>query len=508
MKRALFCLLVFGGLFCAAQPPVQNKVDELVFKKQAETSFPPGELCSDSVFIRRVYLDVIGTLPSAADVRKFVADKSQKKREKLIAELLSRPEFAEYWALKWGDLLRIKAEFPSNLWPNAVHAYHRWLRDAFRANMPFDEFARALLTSSGSNFRDPPVNFYRPFQERSPRNLFEASALIFMGVRLENSGWTDEQIQRMCAFFEKVGYKGTDEWKEEIIFFDAQKTFSVAPAPVGGAPLNLTDTDDPRIAFTDWLTAPENPWFAQNIVNRIWFWLMGRGIIHEADDVRPGNPAWSPELLRFLESELVKNKYDLQHIYKLILNSSTYQLSSIPTPANEKDEAGFSVYRVRRMPAEVLIDAICFVTATSEEYSSAVPEPFTFVPPSRRTIQLSDGSIKSPFLEMFGRPGRDSSLESDRNDNVSVFQALHLLNSSHIRNKVMQSAKLRTQFANPPNGLTGVDMLYLSILSRYPEPEEKKVFDNYKKTSELTSDQAHYDLAWALINSSEFLLKH
>ncbi|MFA5689164.1 MAG: DUF1553 domain-containing protein [Kiritimatiellales bacterium] len=517
MKVRMVCLTIAGACatLCFAIPAPQNKIDDIVFAKQAETGFPPGERCSDAVFIRRAYLDVTGMLPTAPEVRKFLADTSPAKRAALIDKLLNSPEYADYWALKWGDLLRIKAEFPSNLWPNAVHTYHRWLRNALRKNMPYDQFARALLTASGSNFRDAPVNFYRPFQQRTPRNLLDTAALVFMGVRLETSGWTEAQLIGMDAFFSKVGYKDTHEWKEEIIFFDASKKFpetpdgkTIYPTPVNGTSIKLADDADPRIAFADWLTAPDNPWFAQNIVNRIWFWMMGRGIIHEVDDIRPDNPAWSPELMNWLQTELTGSGYDLKHIFQLILNSGTYQLTSIPAPDNENDEAGFSHYRVRRLPAEILIDAICQVTGTSEEYSSAVPEPFTFVPEFRRTVMLADGSIKSAFLEMFGRPGRDSSLESDRNDNVSVFQMLHLLNSSHIRNKVMQSARLRGLFGRPPQGLSGVDMLYLEILSRYPAAEEKKIAENYRKESGLSYDQAHFDLAWALINSSEFLLKH
>jgi len=380
--------------------------------------------------------------------------------------------------------------------------------------MPYDQFVRALLTTSGSNFRDPAINFYRPFQERTPRKILDTAALLFMGVRLENSGWSEEQMLGMDAFFAKVAYKKTAEWKEEIIYSDPEKKLlnpvtkePVFPTPLGKSPLKLEQSADPRVAFADWLTAPDNPWFSKAIVNRIWFWLMGRGIIHEADDIRPDNKPWSPELLAFLENELVKNRYDLKHIYRLILNSSTYQFSSIPTPENSADEAGFSHYRVRRLDAEVLIDAICQITGTGEEYSSAIPEPFTFIPSSQRTITLADGSIKSPFLEMFGRPGRDTSLESDRNNGVSVFQTLHLLNSSHIQNKIMKSPRLRKIMLACPGNQERVSQLYLEILSRIPTQEEQKIALDYIVSS-AKADDGFYDLAWALINTSEFVLRH
>jgi hypothetical protein len=318
----------------------------------------------------------------------------------------------------------------------------------------------------------------------------------------------------MDAFFAKVAYKNTAEWKEEIVYSDPVKQLlnpatkePVLPTPLGKSPLTLDQYADPRIAFADWLTAPDNPWFSKAIVNRIWFWLMGRGIIHEADDIRPDNRPWSPELLAYLEKELVESKYDLKHVYRLILNSSVYQLSSITTPENKGDNAGFSHYRVRRLDAEVLIDAICQITGTGEEYSSAIPEPFTFIPSSQRTILLSDGSIKSPFLEMFGRPGRDTSLESDRNNSVSVFQTLHLLTSSHIRNKIINGPRLRKVMTSCPDSKERVNQLYMEILSRPPTAEEQKIAVDYIASSDR-ADNGFYDLAWALINTSEFILRH
>ncbi len=518
MKQMLQVVLiasVFVALCGRGQAASVKRIDALVREKQTQTGFPPSDICSDSVFVRRAYIDVIGTLPTADEVRRFLSNRNLNKRAELIDELLQRPEFADYWALKWCDLLRVKSEFPSNLWPNAVQAYQYWVRDAFKHNMPYDQFARALLTTSGSNFRDAPVNFYRPFQERTPRKIFDTVALIFMGVRLDKFGWTEEQMLGMDAFFAKIAYKKTAEWKEEVVYSDPEKKMihpvtkeEVRPTPLGGVPLNLDPFADPRIAFADWLVAPDNPWFAQNIVNRIWFWLMGQGIIHEADDIRPDNKPWSPELLAYLRKELVDNKYDLKHIYRLILNSDAYQYSSIMTPENSGDIAGFSHYRARRLDAEVLIDAICQITGTGEEYSSPIPEPFTYIPASQRTVLLADGSIKSQFLEMFGRPGRDNSLESDRNNSVSVFQTLHLLNSSHIQKKIMNGPRLRKLMTSCQGNPERVNLLYLEILSRMPAPQEQKIALDYMATAEGGSSAGFYDLAWALINTSEFILKH
>lgn len=512
----LFFLSGFTALLCNAKLPASSdRLDELVLERQAKAEVPASSICSDEVFLRRVYLDVIGTLPSVGEAREFLDAFGAVKRARLIDELLARDEFAMYLGLKWCDLLRVKAEFPSNLWPNAVQAYHRWVVDAFRNDMPYDQFTRALLTTSGSNFRDAPVNFYRPFQQRTPRNLLASTALIFMGVRLEKSGWSEEELLGMDAFFAKVAYKKTSEWKEEIVYFDPMMELlhpeseePVVPVLPGGKPFKLGALDDPRVAFADWLTAPENPWFAKAIVNRVWHHLLGRGIIHEVDDIRPDNPPWSPELLALLEKELVDSGYDLKHIYRIILNSDTYQRSSVPTPENLNDKAGFSRYRLRRMDAEVLVDALNQITGTFEEYSSAIPEPFTFIPKKQRSIALADGSIKSPFLEMFGRPGRDTSLESDRNSDISVYQSMHMLNSSHIQGKIMNSPLLKKLVKARMSPEERVEELYLHILSRFPTDEEKDVISEYRKTSGLKDNEVAFDLAWSLINSKEFMLRH
>jgi hypothetical protein len=518
MKRVLRVVLLvcFAARLCGAEEMRSaNRLDQLVLRQQLENGFPVSPVCSDPVFVRRVFLDVAGTLPTAQEVRQFLSNEKVNKRELLIDYLLESEEFSDYRALKWCDLLRVKAEFPSNLWPNAVQAYHRWVRDAVRSNMPYDEFARALLTASGSDFREPPSNFYRPFRERTPRNIFNNVALLFMGMRLEQVDLSEDELLGMEAFFGKVAYKPTSEWKEEIVFFDPMKEFlhpksgkPVVPQPLGGSPVELAAYDDPRIAFADWLTAKENPWFSRAIANRVWYWLMGQGIIHEPDDIRPDNPPWSEELLTHLQKELTDHDYDLKHLFRTILSSDTYQRSSIPTQENSADEAGFSHYRLRRMDAEVLIDAIGQITGKGEEYTSAIPEPFTFISPKQRSITLADGSITSSFLQMFGRPGRDTSYESDRNNSTSVFQTLHLLNSTHIKDKIMNSWKLKSMMNKTQQFSGRIDELYLRILSRYPSREEIQCAMDYQSSNKMASKDATIDLAWALMNSTEFILKH
>jgi hypothetical protein len=484
-----------------------GRIDEYVLAALKARNIEPANLCSDEVFIRRVYLDVIGTLPQPREVRAFVADPSGGKRAVLIDSLLAREEFAVYWAMKWCDVLRVKAEFPINLWPNAVQAYHRWIRDAIRENMPYDQFVRALLTSSGSNFRVPPVNFYRAIQGREPSAIAAAVALTFMGTRVDN--WPEDRRAGMAAFFSRVAYKTTAEWKEEIVCLDPAPCDALEATFPDGTKVRIPPDTDPRAVFADWLIRAENPWFARNAVNRVWAWLMGRGIIHEPDDIRPDNPPVNPKLLRYLEQELAAADWDLRHVYRLILNSRTYQQSSIPRSNDPQAEALFAHYAVRRLDAEVLIDALCQIFGGGEGYESAIPEPFTYIPAYERTITLADGSVTSPFLEMFGRPPRDTGLVSERNNEPNDAQRLHLLNSTHIQKKISGSQRMRAALRGARRDREKViRTLYMYILSREPTKAELAVAEKYFGKRGIRLNQAAEDLAWALINSKEFLYRH
>ncbi len=484
-----------------------NPIDDLVLARLKSLNLEPANLCSDAVFVRRVYLDVIGTLPTLQEAREFLQSRNPKKRAALIDRLLARDEFADYWAMRWSDLLRVKAEFPINLWPNAAQAYHRWIRASIHANVPYDRFARELLVSNGSNFRVPQVNFYRALQSQEPQAIAQTVALTFMGVRADR--WPSERLAGMAAFFGQVAFKSTAEWKEEIVYFDPGKTNGPAAAarfPDGRA-ARIPPDRDPREVFADWLIQPQNPWFTRNIANRAWSWLLGRGIIHEPDDARPDNPPSNPELLAWLERDLVGAGYDLKHLFRQILNSSTYQRSSIPDSSRPEAAAQFAHYSLRRLEAEVLIDALCQITGSTEKYSSAIPEPFTFIPEGQRSIALPDGSITSSFLEMFGRPPRDTGLESERNNRPTAAQRLHLLNSTHIQRKIEQSRKLQYFMQSRDSSPEVVTGLYLTILSRFPTAEELKIVANHFEGT-TGRREAAIDLAWALLNSSEFLYRH
>lgn len=502
------CLLLAQDPF--AEKPlgtISGRIDELVFAQLKAQGIEPSQSCSDVVFLRRAYIDIIGTLPKAQEVRTFLGDKNPDKREALVEVLLQRDEFADLWSNKWSDILRVKAEFPINLWPNAAQAYHRWLRNAVKDNMPYDQFVRELLVSNGSNFRVAQVNFYRALQDRSPKGIAQGVALSFMGVRADK--WPAERLAGMSAFFSRLSYKSTAEWKEEIVYFDEDKTLANGGRAVfpDGTVVQLQPGRDPREAFAEWLTKPGNPWFAKAIANRVWSWLMGRGIVQEPDDMRPDNPPSNPALLDYLARHLEESHFDLRELYRVILKSKVYQFSSVPRSQSPEAAAQFAVYPVRRLDAEVLIDALNQITGTSEQYSSPIPEPFTFVPANSRAIALPDGSITSPFLEMFGRPARDTGLESERNNRFTPMQRLHLLNSTQVRRKIEQSPKIREMVRSSKAPRELINQLYLAILSRRPtEPELNKALS--LRESRKDGRAAVNDLVWSLINSNEFLFRH
>ena len=492
----------------AASTP-QCAIDRAVFAQLESLGLTPAPPCSDAVFVRRAFLDVIGTLPTAGEARAFLQDRTPEKRRVLIDRLLEREEFADYWATKWSDLLRIKAEFPINLWPNAAQAYHRWVRTAVRDNLPYDQFARELLTASGSNFRVGPANFFRAVQSREPAALARTVALTFMGVRAEK--WPDRELAAMAMCFRYIGYKSTGEWKEEIVFFDSNlfppggRAAAIFPDKTVA---HLTVDQDPRVVFADWLIRPENPWFTRAIVNRVWSWLLGRGIVHAPDDIRPDNPPSNPELLTLLERELIAARYDLKQLFRLILNSQVYQLSSVTRSDRPEAAAHFAAYPLRRLDAEVLIDALNQISGTHEKYSSAIPEPFTFIPERSRAIALPDGSITSSFLEAFGRPSRDTGLESERSNGITANQRLLLLNSSLVRRKLEQGPKLQPIFRLRNRQRETVDVLYLTMLSRHPTEDERAGVAAHLTAAGNDTRDALVDIAWALINSTEFLHRH
>ena len=521
-------------------PKPVNGVDEIVFAKLKSMGIQPV-LCSDAVFIRRAYLDLTGKLPPAEEARAFIESTDENKRAALIDELLNETAHVDYWAMKWSDILRIKAEFPVKVWPNAAQAYYRWVWESISRNKPYDQFARELLTSSGSNYRVGAVNFYRAIQDKTPEGIASVVGLALMGTRIPF--WPEERRTEMAAFFSQIGYKPTSEWKEEIVFWDPLHSAAIAgctapgldavakgvtatnqipqalPEPLSengpmeavfpdGTKTTIPANRDPREVFADWLIRPENPWFAKAIVNRTWAWAMGHGIIEEADDIRDDNPPSNPELLAYLQQEFVSSGYDLKQLKRLIFTSCTYQFSSVPRFKGEEANANFASYLMRRVEAEVLIDSLNEITGSSDLYTSAVPEPFTYIPANISAVELADGSVTSSFLTLFGRSARATGMESERVNELASRQWLHMLNSGEIQKKLQSGPKLVAIVSSGGNAQEMAEKLYLTVLSRFPTEADVKAAEEYAKSGVTKGRDVWIDLAWALVNSPEFLLRH
>jgi hypothetical protein len=519
--RQSLCVCLLAGAAATAAPaasgPVApyetahwggpaSRVDELVFGRLRELGIEPAHPCSDEVFLRRAFLDVIGILPTVEEARGFLDDGRSDKRTRLIETLLARDEFADYWAMKWADRLRLKAEFPIRLWPKSAQAYHRWIGTCLAENRPYDRMARELLLSSGSGFYVPEANFYRAMQQRDATNIARSVALTFMGVRTDR--WPADRLADLAAFFARVSFKGTSEWKEEIVYLDPLQPAPARARLPDGTDVALPPDGDPRAAFVAWLVSARNPWFARNMANRLWCELFGRGIVQEPDDIRPDNPPAHPALLAYLEQELASSGWDMRHVLRLILQSRTYQLSSLPRSRDPRAAAHFAAYPLRRLEAEVLSDALCQVTGIDERYVSPVPEPFTYVPEDMRTVSLADGNSTSAFLELFGRPARDTGLSTERDNQDNAEQRRHLLNSSHVHDKIARSPVLLKLASSAKLPRDAADSVYLALLSRRPTAQELAAVAGYREAAGFRGKDLLVDLAWALINGEEFLYRH
>lgn len=482
----------------------RDTLDALFIASLAKHGLEPAAAVSDAVFCRRIYIDLTGSLPSVSQVRQFLKNSNPEKRSDLVNQLMETDAFTAYWTMKWCDLLRVKAEFPINMWPNGVQVYARWIHECIASNLSCDKFVRELLTASGSNFRVPPVNFYRGVQGEESSAYATAVALTFMGTRLET--WPVVKQEEMAVFFSRIKVKSTAEWKEFIVSNDPEATSSLEAILPSGNKVIIKAGDDPRDVFADWLLSPGNEWFARSIANRAWSWFFGHGLIDEPDDIRPDNPPVHPEVLDYLEKVFVESGYDIRKLFRVILNSSAYQQVSYFEGGVTGDRELFAHYPVRRLDAEVLLDALSQISGNQESYMSMIPEPFTFIPPRNTSVALTDGSITSKFLKMFGRPERDTGLESERDNKITEEQRLHMLNSTHVADKISKGWKLKSVAKKKVQTGEVFDELYLAILSRFPTDEERIQSREYVKKKGVDSGTS--DLFWSLVNSKEFMYRH
>ena len=464
-----------------------NEIDK--FFPAIESS--DSSICSDATFIRRTYLTLTGRLPMPDKVVSFIKSTSPQKREKLVDELLNSDEYIRYMLMHLGDILRIKSEFPSNLWPNGVQAYNRWLYERLTANMSYDQMIRELLLSVGSNFREPAVNFYRAFIKRSPEAVYKNINLLFLGER----NCTDDGYQ--C--FGQVSYKNTKEWKEEVVYIDIHKPSQVSKISLqDGTTLTLENGKDWRIPYVNWLTSKDNRRFGAVMANRIWYWMMGKGIVQEPDDWRDDNPASNKPLLDYLTDFFVEHHFDMKALIRCILLSNHYQNKWMPEGS----------YEARRLPAEVIVDALSDLTGHFETYVSRVPEPFTFYPANTRAVDLGDATVSSSELELFGKVSRDVSLESQRNNQITGKQLLYLMNSSELEGHIRQSKRLNVlckQYHTVADICNGVTLM---TLARPATAQEINLFGDYAKKNHSSLRDLATDIMWVQINSNEFLYNH
>jgi hypothetical protein len=500
-----------------SSPPEQNYVDKHVFAKLKMLSIQPADLCTDQEFLRRAFMDVCGVLPSAAEAQAFLASKEPQKRAKLVDELLERPEYADFWTLKWADVLRSSRK---SIMVKGTHVFQKWLRGHIEKNTGLDQVAHDLLTAGGDTFSNPPANFYRV--ARDPTALAETTAQLFFGIRMQCAKchnhpferWTQDDYYSMAAFFARVKQRkdpfdpmANPKDAAEFIYVDRiseviqpRTNVKMPPKFMGGKVPEIPAGKDRREVLAQWLTAPENPFFARSVANRIWFHLMGRGIVDPVDDFRDSNPSANDDLLDELARDFAAHKFDAKYLIRTIMNSRTYQLSSKANKFNEDDNKYFSRAVTKLHTAEQLFDALCQVTE--------VPEKFAGFPLGTRAVQLPDGEANHPFLKAFGQPGRELACECEREGDSNLGQALQLINgpsvNDRLRNPNNRVGKLLAQKLTAEEML---DELYLATLSRPPSAEESKVLLQHVTQAE-DKRKGWEDVHWTLINTKEFLFRH
>jgi hypothetical protein len=493
--------------FTIAEVPQDNIVDQTVFAKLNRMRITPSELCTDQEFIRRVYLDTIGQLPTPEEVGAFLGSSDPNRRSQVIEALLARSEFNDFWALKLADVLRSNSRL---IQPKGAYAFHRWIRENIERDVPMDQFVRELLTSDGSTFQNPAANYYRI--SRDPDNAVETTAQLFLGVRIQCAKchnhpferWTQDDYYGFAAFFSRVRQKKGNIPGEEIIYSTQDgevrqpRTGQVMPPKALGGP--VYEGSDRRTELASWLTSPDNPFFAKSMVNRIWYHLMGRGIVEPVDDFRDSNPASNDELLDGLASQFARNGYNLRQLVRTILNSRTYQLSAEATSTNADDTLYFSHAYTKLLPAEVLLDAISTVTGTVTDFGA--------LPGGSRAIQIPDGKMENPFLKTFGRPARELACECERESDSNLSQALQLIGGATVNGKLRDDkGRMATLAGSSKTAEEITRELYMIALSR--EPNTTELSASVKHLT-MASDrrQAVEDLGWVLINCKEFLFRH
>ncbi|VTS08790.1 DUF1553 domain-containing protein [Tuwongella immobilis] len=507
--------------------PVQTVVDTHTQTKWRELGLVPSDLCSDEQFIRRVTLDLTGTLPTPQQIRDFVADAAADKRSKLVDRLLETPEYSFYFANKWADILRVKRrQQPDRAF--GTFAFHGWIRDAIARDVPYDQFARSILSAVGDESKYPPAVWYKEIQ--TAEQFVDDLSQVFLGQRLACANchhhpyekWSQDDYWGLAAFYGRLGRKTVtlpgvtpqnQRNQRQLLFVRSNGTVTnkrtgkaAAFKPLDGDELTIAEDTDPRLALADWMVDAKNPFFAKTVANRYWAHFLGRGIVDPLDDMRITNPPSNPELLDALAADLVKNRYSLKSLIRTIVNSRTYQLSSTPNDFNARDKQAYSRYYPKRLSAEVLFDAVCQVTDSPSNFSGLPNDRFA----PNRAIMLPDESFTSYFLDVFGRPQRISACECERVNEANLAQSLHLLNSDEVQSKLSRGDGRADRLAKDKSKSDDekIDELFLWVVGHKPSAKQKQMALEHLQQNPKDPKQAYENMIWALINSKAFLFNY
>jgi hypothetical protein len=511
-KGANFIVIPENLDYKRPQLPANNFVDTLVHEKLHKLRVTPSELCSDEIFLRRVSLDVTGTLPSPETFERFIQDTNPEKRAKLIDELLERKEFTETWVMKFAELLQIRTDDNNGVSYKATLLYFNWLKDRIANNVPMDQIVRELLSSTGGTFVNPSTNFYQI--ERDSLKLTENVAQVFMGMRIQCAQchnhpfdrWTQDDYYSFASFFTQVGRKRAADPRESIIYNrrsgETNHPVHKKPMPakfLGGEAPTIKSGQDRRVILSEWIASPENPFFARNLANIVWSHFFGLGIIEPVDDVRVTNPASNPELLNELARRFTAYNYDFKKLVRDVCNSRTYQLSTRPNETNLSDTRNFARSQLRRMRAEVLLDAISQVTNTKNKFQG--------LPLGARAVQIADGKMTNYFLTTFGRATRETVCSCEVVMEPNLSQALHLLNGDVTNKRIGQGNLVKDLMDDGKENGEVIDALFVRCLSRQPSEAERA-----NLLAAINGDEdkkaALEDTFWAIINSKEFIFNH
>ena len=486
-----------------------NYVDQLVGKKLNQIRILPSGLCTDEEFLRRITIDITGQLPTEEEYHAFMDDKAPQKRQELIDRLLERKEFSEIWAMKFAQLLMIKST--NQVSYKSAFLYNQWLTDRFAKNVPIDQMVRELFGATGGTFSNPATNYYQI--ERDTLKRAENAAQVFMGIRTQCAQchnhpfdrWTMDDYYSFAAFFCQTAQKNAEDYREKIIYDRRSGEVKhkitgqvMKPKFLGGVEAD-TKGKDRRVVMAEWLTSPENPYFATSIANRVWAHFMGVGIVEPVDDVRVSNPASNPELFQTMGDKLAEYKFDFRQLVRDICNSQAYQRSATPNDSNRSDTRNYAYATVRRIPSEMLLDCLSQVTNTKEKFRG--------LPLGARAVQIADGKTSTYFLTTFGRAPRDTVCDCEASTDPSLSQALHLLNGSTTSGKITQGKVIDELLKDKATSEQALDRLFIRAICRYPTPEEKKdLLASIEKAPNPKTGLE--DVFWALLNGQEFVFNH